>query len=116
MRCGVIGNDGIARVVQCSFLTSDRERCGCTTRLEEASAGEVRGDRVGTGNLIERKVARGRSGGVGDTCATLCADRECDCLGGHPRRSSAKGKYSRKSNIVVVVASSGASISERGRS
>src|SRR4029453_4933899 len=114
MRCGVIGNDSIARVVQRSLLTSDRERCGCTTRLEEASAGKVRGDRVGTGNLIERKVARGRAGGVGDTCTTLCADRERDFLRGHPPRSPPRGKDSRKSNIVVVIASSSASVGERG--
>lgn len=94
MRCGVIGDDGIACIGKSSLLTSDRERCRCITWLQEASAGKIRGDRVWTGNLIERKVARSRAGGVGDTGATLGADGECDCLGGHARRSPAKGKYS----------------------
>ncbi len=70
--------------------------------------------RVGTGNLIEREVARGRAGGVCDTHAALCADSECDGLAGHPRRSSAKSEYTGKSDIVVEVASSSASVGERG--
>src|SRR4029077_6455579 len=114
MGCRVIGYDCIARVAQSSLLLGNSERCGCTTWLEEASARKGRGHGVGTGNLIEREIARGRAGGVCDTCATLCADGECDCLGGHPRRGSAKGKYSRKSNIVVEVTSSSGSVGERG--
>src|SRR5580693_9401295 len=114
MRCGVIGYHCIARVAQSSLLLGNGERCGCTTRLEETRAGKGRGQRVGTWNLVECEVARGRAGGVGDTHAALCTDIECDGLAGHPRRSSAKSEYTGKSDIVVEVASSSASVGERG--
>ena len=67
-------------------------------------AGKAGGDRIGTGNLIQREGAGGRPSGIGDPGASLCAYGECDGLAGHPRRSPAKGKDSRKRNRVVVVA------------
>src|SRR5437899_10949571 len=114
MRCGVIGDNCVTRVAKSGLLFGNGERCGRVTCLEQSRASKAGRHRIGAGDLIEREIARRRAGGVGDACAALCAEGKCDRLASHARGSSTKGEYSGKSDKVVVVACSSASVGDCG--
>src|SRR6059058_5767859 len=114
MRCRVVGDNCIARVAQSGLLPGNSERRGSVTCLEKARASKAGRHRIRAGDLIEREIAGRRAGSVGDARAALCAEGKCDGLASHARGSSTNGEYSGKSDKVMVVACSSASVGECG--